>query len=301
MADVWGRLHRAGGGLPGDAQGPAQRTSRRAWPAPNLDRAPVVAITGQLARSLLHKESTGPSTSSRRSALSRSGTRSRDGRRRPEVVRARRSRSPRRRSPGRATWSPPRTWPMRLPRASPARRPAPPPLPRPAVACPRGGHPEPGGTPPDPRGEWRDPGPRREGTARPGRARAGPGRDDLGQGRLACRPSAHGHDRGTRLRGHRTCRLPQADVRIVAVGYETVEYGPVRWNPAGHARLVHIDFTAAEVDARYQPEVEVVADVREALELLAPSSPCARSARRRSGPRPLIGVRTPTRCSPRGS
>jgi acetolactate synthase-1/2/3 large subunit len=33
---------------------------------------------------------------------------------------------------------------------------------------------------------------------------------------------------------------------------------------------VHIDFTPAEVDARYQPVVEVVADVREALELLAP-------------------------------
>jgi acetolactate synthase-1/2/3 large subunit len=33
---------------------------------------------------------------------------------------------------------------------------------------------------------------------------------------------------------------------------------------------VHVDFTAAEVDARYQPLVEVVADVREALELLSP-------------------------------
>jgi acetolactate synthase-1/2/3 large subunit len=61
----------------------------------------------------------------------------------------------------------------------------------------------------------------------------------------------------------------KADV-VVAVGYDPVEYGPARWNPAGHARVVHVDFTAAEVDARYQPEVEVVADVREALELLAP-------------------------------
>ena len=41
-------------------------------------------------------------------------------------------------------------------------------------------------------------------------------------------------------------------------------------NPTGRLRIVHIDFTAAEVDARYQPAVEVVADVREALELLAP-------------------------------
>jgi acetolactate synthase-1/2/3 large subunit len=33
---------------------------------------------------------------------------------------------------------------------------------------------------------------------------------------------------------------------------------------------VHVDFTPAEVDAHYQPKVEVVAYVREALELLVP-------------------------------
>jgi acetolactate synthase I/II/III large subunit len=60
-----------------------------------------------------------------------------------------------------------------------------------------------------------------------------------------------------------------ADV-VIAIGYDPVEYGPTRWNPSGRLRIVHIDFTAAEVDARYQPAVEVVADVREALELLAP-------------------------------
>jgi acetolactate synthase-1/2/3 large subunit len=60
-----------------------------------------------------------------------------------------------------------------------------------------------------------------------------------------------------------------ADV-VIAVGYDPVEWGPSRWNPSGSRRIVHIDFTPAEVDARYQPAVEVVADVREALELLAP-------------------------------
>jgi acetolactate synthase-1/2/3 large subunit len=94
--------------------------------------------------------------------------------------------------------------------------------------------------------------------------------------------------------------FPQADV-IVAVGYDPVEYGPARWNPAGHARLVHIDFTAAEVDARYQPEVEVVADVREALELLAPlvavrperkpPPPRVSDPYRRSGAYPLLPQR----------
>jgi acetolactate synthase-1/2/3 large subunit len=63
--------------------------------------------------------------------------------------------------------------------------------------------------------------------------------------------------------------LASADV-VIAVGYDPVEYAPARWNPAGRLRIVHVDFTAAEVDSRYQPAVEVVADVREALELLAP-------------------------------
>jgi acetolactate synthase I/II/III large subunit len=57
---------------------------------------------------------------------------------------------------------------------------------------------------------------------------------------------------------------------VIAVGYDPVEYGPAQWNPSGRLRIVHVDFTPAEVDARYQPAVEVVADVREALELLAP-------------------------------
>ena len=57
---------------------------------------------------------------------------------------------------------------------------------------------------------------------------------------------------------------------VIAVGYDPVEYGPAKWNESGRLEIVHVDFTAAEVDARYQPAVEVVADVREALELLAP-------------------------------
>jgi acetolactate synthase I/II/III large subunit len=69
-----------------------------------------------------------------------------------------------------------------------------------------------------------------------------------------------------------------ADV-VIAVGYDPVEWAPARWNPAGRRHIVHVDFTAAEVDACYQPSVEVVADVREALELLAPLV-AARSDRR---------------------
>src|SRR5215470_586590 len=55
---------------------------------------------------------------------------------------------------------------------------------------------------------------------------------------------------------------------VIAVGYDPVEYAPKFWNPERKKSIVHIDFTPAEVDSYYQPAVEVVADVREALALL---------------------------------
>jgi len=60
----------------------------------------------------------------------------------------------------------------------------------------------------------------------------------------------------------------EADL-VIAVGYDPVEWRPRTWNPRRQARIVHLDFTSAEVDAHYESAVEVVGDVREALELLA--------------------------------
>jgi acetolactate synthase-1/2/3 large subunit len=65
------------------------------------------------------------------------------------------------------------------------------------------------------------------------------------------------------------CGFSQADL-VIAAGYDPVEWPPSAWNPSGRLGIVHVDFTPAEVDAHYQPNVEVVADVREALELLVP-------------------------------
>src|SRR2546430_7318500 len=54
----------------------------------------------------------------------------------------------------------------------------------------------------------------------------------------------------------------------LAAGYDRVVYAPNFWNPDGTKTIVHLDFTPAEVDQDYPPAVEVVADVREALDLL---------------------------------
>ncbi len=72
---------------------------------------------------------------------------------------------------------------------------------------------------------------------------------------------------GLQLKDYVSCGFDRADL-IIAAGYDPVEYAPALWNPDRAKTIVHIDFTPAEVDAYYQPAVEVVADVREALDLL---------------------------------
>jgi acetolactate synthase I/II/III large subunit len=72
---------------------------------------------------------------------------------------------------------------------------------------------------------------------------------------------------GLQARDYISCGFDKADL-IIAVGYDPVEYAPKFWNPERKKSIVHIDFTPAEVDSFYQPAVEVVADVREAMELL---------------------------------
>jgi len=61
--------------------------------------------------------------------------------------------------------------------------------------------------------------------------------------------------------------LQQADV-CIAVGYDLAEYAPMVWNPNMDKKVIHIDFTPSEVDEYYSPAVEIVADIRESLELL---------------------------------
>ncbi len=59
----------------------------------------------------------------------------------------------------------------------------------------------------------------------------------------------------------------QADL-IVAVGYDLVEFAPKNWNPMLDKKIIHIDFTTSEVDLHYVPEIEIISDIRETLELL---------------------------------
>jgi acetolactate synthase-1/2/3 large subunit len=62
--------------------------------------------------------------------------------------------------------------------------------------------------------------------------------------------------------------LAEADV-VIAVGYDLVEWAPVLWNPKRDKIVVHVDSTAAELDGHYQPSIEVIGELDESLGALA--------------------------------
>lgn len=89
---------------------------------------------------------------------------------------------------------------------------------------------------------------------------------------------------GLQARDHVLSGFDRADV-VICVGYDLVEYGPSRWNPDGTKRIIHIDTQPAEVDAAYRPEVELIGDIdgslRRLLAVLEPRGIAGRSAAER--------------------
>ena len=64
-----------------------------------------------------------------------------------------------------------------------------------------------------------------------------------------------------------TCAADAADL-VIAIGFDMVEYHPSLWNADGTKSIIHIDFIPAEIDSAYHPEIELVGDVADTLELL---------------------------------
>jgi acetolactate synthase-1/2/3 large subunit len=64
-----------------------------------------------------------------------------------------------------------------------------------------------------------------------------------------------------------------ADV-IVSVGYELQEFDPIRINPGGDKQIIHLSRVPAEVDARYDVEVGIQADIGSTLDALGEATTC---------------------------
>jgi acetolactate synthase-1/2/3 large subunit len=72
---------------------------------------------------------------------------------------------------------------------------------------------------------------------------------------------------GLQQHDYANCGFDRADL-VVGVGYDFAEYGPEEWNPRSDKKIINIDFVPCEVDSHYCPTVEVIGNIGESLRLL---------------------------------
>lgn len=72
---------------------------------------------------------------------------------------------------------------------------------------------------------------------------------------------------GLQARDHVLTGFDRADL-VLTIGYDLVEYAPSAWNADGRKPIIHIDTAPAETDADYQPAVELVGEIAESLRRL---------------------------------
>ena len=96
---------------------------------------------------------------------------------------------------------------------------------------------------------------------------------------------------GLQARDHVLSGFDRADL-VVSVGYDPVEYGPALWNPGRAHRIIHVDTQPAEVDSAYRPEVELIGDIdgslRRLLAAVEPRGIGGRSASERHAAREIL-------------
>jgi len=73
---------------------------------------------------------------------------------------------------------------------------------------------------------------------------------------------------GLQSRDYAMTGFEDADV-VIAVGYDLVEHAPEHWNPRADKQIVVIDTVAAEIDEFFIPEVELIGDIAHVLARLA--------------------------------
>lgn len=91
----------------------------------------------------------------------------------------------------------------------------------------------------------------------------------MGKGALPADSELFLSTTGLQARDYISCGFDRADL-IIAVGYDPVEFSPEYWNPNKDKKIIHIDFTPAEIDAHYRA-IELSGDISETLKILAES------------------------------
>lgn len=70
---------------------------------------------------------------------------------------------------------------------------------------------------------------------------------------------------GLGARDRIACAIEASDL-VISLGFDMVEYHPKLWNPDGKKSILHVDFLPAEIDQHYHPDLELVGDLAHTLE-----------------------------------
>jgi acetolactate synthase I/II/III large subunit len=82
----------------------------------------------------------------------------------------------------------------------------------------------------------------------------------MAKGVISDKSDRHLHTIGIREADHASIAMREADL-VIAIGYDLVEYSPKHWNGNLDKKIIHIDFTPAESDTYYPPTIEIAADI----------------------------------------
>lgn len=72
---------------------------------------------------------------------------------------------------------------------------------------------------------------------------------------------------GIKDRDHIMCGFARADL-VICIGFDHVEYSPRFWNPDGSKNIIHIHSDQHEVDEKYVPDLSLVGNIRTSLKHL---------------------------------
>ena len=89
----------------------------------------------------------------------------------------------------------------------------------------------------------------------------------MAKGVISDKSERHLQTIGIKEADHSQIAMREADL-VVAVGYDLVEYSPKNWNRQLDKKIIHIDSTLAEVDTYYPPTIEIAADIEYTIEAL---------------------------------
>lgn len=90
----------------------------------------------------------------------------------------------------------------------------------------------------------------------------------MGKGAIPADDEHYLGSMGIKDRDHVMCGMEMADL-VITVGYDYVEYSPRSWNPDGSKKIIHIHSDHPETDEGYIPDIMLPGNIRQALSRLA--------------------------------